>query len=135
METNHLQTSNNVLEGEANQSKVQLSVAMDHVHDLEQRSETLETLINDYEKQVSIYANTSSTVQKRIFHSQIGLLTNQIAKFEYERNQHIRFQDRTEAELKSLRELCMKLDKDKEQLRIQMMSKECVSSSNYNMKY
>ncbi|XP_045478754.1 centrosomal protein of 135 kDa isoform X3 [Harmonia axyridis] len=105
LETNNLQSSNNALETEANQSKVQLSVAMDHVHDLEQRSETLETLINDYEKQ-------------------IGLLTNQIAKFESERNQHMRYQDRTEAELKSVRELCMKLDREKEQLRIQLLTKE-----------
>ncbi|XP_044747955.1 centrosomal protein of 135 kDa-like isoform X2 [Coccinella septempunctata] len=105
LETNHLQSSNSALESEANQSKVQLSVAMDHVHDLEQRGETLETLINDYEKQ-------------------IGLLTNQIAKFESERSQHMRYQDRTEAEIKSIRELCMKLDRDKEQLRMQLLTKE-----------
>ncbi|KAL3266189.1 hypothetical protein HHI36_010372 [Cryptolaemus montrouzieri] len=103
-ETNHLQSNNSALEGEATQNRVQLSVAMDHVNNLEQRSETMEILISDYEKQ-------------------IGLLTNQIAKFESERNQHHLHLERTEAELKTIRELCMKLDKEKEQLRLQLLHK------------
>lgn len=48
-----LETNNHSLETEAAESKVQLSVALDHVADLERKIESQETMIRGYEQQVS----------------------------------------------------------------------------------
>lgn len=51
-DANLLESSNHNLETEATQSKVQLSVALEHAIDLERKLETQETMIVGYEKQV-----------------------------------------------------------------------------------
>lgn len=57
-EANILENNNHTLENEASQTKVQLSVALDHASDLERKLENQESIIHSYEKQVS--QNTTS---------------------------------------------------------------------------
>lgn len=52
-EANILESNNHTLENEASQTKVQLSVALDHASDLERKLENQESIIRSYEKQVS----------------------------------------------------------------------------------
>lgn len=47
-----LENNNHTLENEATQSKVQLSVALEHAMDLERKLEAQETMVRGYEKQV-----------------------------------------------------------------------------------
>lgn len=49
-----LESNNHSLENEASETKVQLSVALDHVADLERKIESQETMIDGYERQVRI---------------------------------------------------------------------------------
>lgn len=51
-EANLLETNNHTLESEANQSRVQLTVALDHASELEKRIQNQESIIKSYEKQV-----------------------------------------------------------------------------------
>lgn len=56
-EATALESSNHTLENEATQSRVQLSVALDHANELERRLEGQETLIKSYERQVNLTIN------------------------------------------------------------------------------
>lgn len=51
-EASMLENNNHTLETEAAQSKVQLSVTLDHVADLETKLNTQDNILADYEKQV-----------------------------------------------------------------------------------
>lgn len=53
-EAAHLESSNNNLAVEATQSKVQLSVALEHATDLEKRLGDQDAIVQAYEKQVKI---------------------------------------------------------------------------------
>lgn len=53
-EAAHLETSNHNLVTEANQSKVQLSVALEHATDLEKKVESHQAIVQAYEKQVEV---------------------------------------------------------------------------------
>lgn len=52
-EANILESNNHTLESEATQSRVQLSVALDHASDLESKLENQEMMIRSYERQVN----------------------------------------------------------------------------------
>lgn len=47
-----MESNNHTLENEATQSRVQLSVALDHASDLERKLENKDAIIHSYEKQV-----------------------------------------------------------------------------------
>lgn len=51
-EATALENNNHTLEHEATQSRMQLSLALDHATDLERKLESQETLIRSYERQV-----------------------------------------------------------------------------------
>ncbi|GJQ82870.1 hypothetical protein Trydic_g2608 [Trypoxylus dichotomus] len=100
-----LENCNHSLETEAAEVKVQLSVALDHVSDLERKIESQETMIKGYEKQISD-------------------LTSQIARMETRIVQQTATTDKLEAELESVKDLCVKLDKQKDSLIKQLDEKE-----------
>ncbi|KAK9721231.1 LAIKA domain [Popillia japonica] len=100
-----LETNNHSLETEAAESKVQLSVALDHVADLERKIESQETMIRGYEQQLSD-------------------LTSQIARMEMQIAQQTSTNDKLEAELSSVKDLCVKLDKQKDSLMKQLDDNE-----------
>lgn len=54
-EATTLESNNHSLETEAAQTKVQLSVTLDHVNDLERKIESQETMMRGYEKQVNFF--------------------------------------------------------------------------------
>nr|CAI5863781.1 unnamed protein product [Callosobruchus analis] len=85
-EATNLETTNHTLENEAAQSKVQLSVALDHASDLERKLDNKDAIIRSYEKQS-----------------------------QYERIEH---------ELRQMKDLCVQLDTEKDELRIELQNRE-----------
>ncbi|XP_057672202.1 centrosomal protein of 135 kDa isoform X2 [Diorhabda carinulata] len=104
-ENNVLETTNHTLESEATQSRVQLSVALDHASDLERKVENQEALIKSYEKQISE-------------------LSNQVASLEIQLKQGSCMTDRVSTELKQLKDLCVRLDGDKDDLKKKLRNQE-----------
>lgn len=104
-EANVLENSNHTLETEANQTKVQLSLALDHAADLEKKMQNQETIIRSYERQ-------------------IAELTSQIASLELQMKQQSKVQEKLESELTTTRDLYIKLDKQKDNLLRQLSEKE-----------
>ncbi|KAI4463577.1 centrosomal protein 2 [Holotrichia oblita] len=100
-----LETNNHSLETEAAETKVQLSVALDHVADLERKIESQETMIKGYEQQLSD-------------------LTSQIARMEIQIVQQTSTNEKLETELSSIKDLCVKLDKQKDTLMRQLDENE-----------
>ncbi|KAF2883200.1 hypothetical protein ILUMI_22975 [Ignelater luminosus] len=96
-EATMLENNNHTLETEAAQSKVQLSVTLDHVADLETKLNTQDNIMSDYEKQITE-------------------LTSQVSHLERQLEHYKQQQERTEADLSAVRDLCMKLDKQKDTL-------------------
>lgn len=90
-EANILETNNHTLENEATQSRVQLSVALDHAADLERKLENKESIILSYEKQIAD-------------------LTSQIASLELQLRQCMTQYEKANAELQNMRDLNLKLD-------------------------
>ncbi|KRT79397.1 hypothetical protein AMK59_8205, partial [Oryctes borbonicus] len=108
-----LENSNHSLETEAAETKVQLSLALDHVNDLERKIESQETMIRGYETQISD-------------------LTSQIARMETRIVHQTATTDKLEAELASVKDLCVKLDKQKDSLIKQLEEKETTTNQLYN---
>ncbi|KAL1505790.1 hypothetical protein ABEB36_005270 [Hypothenemus hampei] len=108
-EANILETNNHTLETEATQSKIQLSVALDHTSELERKIENQESIIKSYEKQITD-------------------LTAHIARLEVQLKQNTLEQERCNAELKQMRDLCVKLDKDKDVLKSELNCNEDIRS-------
>ncbi|KAF7271012.1 hypothetical protein GWI33_016072 [Rhynchophorus ferrugineus] len=108
-EHNLLESNNHTLETEATQSKIQLSVALDHTTELERRVQNQESIIRSYEKQITD-------------------LTAQVASLEIQLQQEAMAQERNSSELKQMRDLCVRLDKDKDLLKSELTSKEEVRS-------
>ncbi|XP_060532572.1 centrosomal protein of 135 kDa isoform X2 [Cylas formicarius] len=104
-EANVLENTNHTLENEATQSKIQLSVALDHTADLEKKIEDQESAIRCYERQM-----TEMT-------GQIASLEMQLRRSDAEKEQCI-------TELKQMRDLCTKLDKEKDNFKQDRYSKE-----------
>ncbi|XP_028141576.1 centrosomal protein of 135 kDa isoform X2 [Diabrotica virgifera virgifera] len=109
-ENNLLESTNHTLENEASQSRVQLSVALDHATDLERHVENQEAIIKSYEKQISE-------------------LTTQVASLEIQLKQGSSMSVRTTTELKQLKDLCVKLDREKDELKRTLRDKEDEKSS------
>ncbi|KAJ8984603.1 hypothetical protein NQ317_006065, partial [Molorchus minor] len=93
-----LESSNHTLESEATQSRVQLSVALDHASDLERKADNQHAIIRSYEKQITE-------------------LTSQVASLEMQMKQGEAEYDRLAIELKQMKDLCVKLDHEKDGLR------------------
>lgn len=104
-ENNVLESNNHTLESEANQSRVQLSVALDHASDLERKVENQEAIIRSYEKQISE-------------------LTSQVASLEIQLKQGSSMTDRVSTEMKQLKDLCVRLDGDKDDLKKKLRNQE-----------
>ncbi|XP_050293556.1 early endosome antigen 1-like isoform X3 [Anthonomus grandis grandis] len=104
-EANILESNNHTLETEATQSKIQLSVALDHSSELERKLDHYEVIIKSYEKQIQD-------------------LTGQVARLELQLKQKTMEQEQCNADIKEMRELCVKLDADKANLRSELYSKE-----------
>ncbi|XP_074038478.1 centrosomal protein 135kDa isoform X2 [Leptinotarsa decemlineata] len=104
-EANILESSNHTLENEATQSKVQLSVALDHASDLERKLENQDSIIKSYERQISE-------------------LTTQVASLEIQMKQGDSQSERVSTELKRLKDLCIRLDNEKDELRRELQSRE-----------
>ncbi|RZB89882.1 CALCOCO1 domain containing protein, partial [Asbolus verrucosus] len=104
-EANVLETNNHTLENEATQSKVQLSVALDHASDLERKLENKETIILSYEKQIAD-------------------LTSQIASLEIQLRQFMTQFERTDVELQNMRDLCLKLEAENSKFKRQLRDRE-----------
>lgn len=96
-EANNLESSNHALENEASRNKVQLTVALDHVGDLEKRCHELERLLGDYEDKISDLTTQNARLERKIT--------------DYQRDEAC-----SKDEMKTMKELCMKLDREKEQL-------------------
>lgn len=92
-----LENNNHSLENAATQSKVQLSVALEHAMDLERQIETKDTMIKGYEREISD-------------------LTSHIASLEMQLKQQKAQQENMERELAAMNELCVKLDQQKDNL-------------------
>nr|XP_022912788.1 centrosomal protein of 135 kDa isoform X2 [Onthophagus taurus] len=106
-EATNLESTNHTLESEATQAKVQLSVALDHAADLERKVEVQCTMIHDYEKQISNLTAQIARLESQVEHGNID-------------------KERIEAELISVRDLCLKLDKQKDNLMKQLNDKDSV---------
>ncbi|KAJ8949721.1 hypothetical protein NQ318_013590 [Aromia moschata] len=104
-EAHVLESSNHTLESEATQSRVQLSVALDHTSDLERKLENQESIIRSYEKQISE-------------------LTSQVASLEIQMKQGEAEHNRVATELKQMKDLCIRLDHDKDSLKRDIDDKE-----------
>ncbi|XP_030747273.1 centrosomal protein of 135 kDa-like isoform X2 [Sitophilus oryzae] len=104
-----LENNNHTLETEATQSRIQLSVALDHTSELERRIQNQESVIKSYEKQITD-------------------LTSQVASLEIQLKQESMAQERYNSELRQMRDLCVKLDKDKDCLRQELTGKEDIRS-------
>ncbi|XP_063915834.1 centrosomal protein of 135 kDa isoform X2 [Zophobas morio] len=104
-EANILETNNHTLETEATQSRVQLSVALDHAADLERKLENKDSIIHSYEKQ-------------------IGDLTSQIASLEIQLRQCITQCDKANSDLQNMRELSLKLDNENSKFRRQLRERD-----------
>lgn len=96
-EATELENNNHTLDVAATESKVQLTVALEHVMDLERKLETQETMIKGYEKQIAD-------------------MTSQIASLEMQLKQCNIQQERLQKELDSMNALCVTLDKQKDNL-------------------
>ncbi|KAK4886077.1 hypothetical protein RN001_002348 [Aquatica leii] len=96
-EASALESNNHTLEHEATQSKVQLSVTLDHVTDLETKLSNQRTLISDYETQITD-------------------LRLKLLKLEDELKCYRQQQDQTNNEMCYLKDLCTKLDNQKDNL-------------------
>lgn len=108
-EANVLENNNHSLESEATQSRFQLSVALDHAGELEQIIAQQKIVIQNYEKQIADLTAQIATLEMQLKHSQLQ-------------------QDRTSMEISSLRELCAKLDKQKDKLSQEVQEKEFMTS-------
>jgi chromosome segregation ATPase len=104
-EANILETNNHTLENEATQSRVQLSVALDHASDLERKLDNKDSIIRSYEKQIAD-------------------LTSQIASLEIQLRQCMTQYDKAEDELQNMRELSLKLDNENAKFRRQLRDRE-----------
>jgi chromosome segregation ATPase len=104
-EANILETNNHTLENEATQSRVQLSVALDHASDLERKLDNKDSIIRSYEKQIAD-------------------LTSQIASLEIQLRQCMTQYDKAEDELQNMRELSLKLDNENSKFRRQLRDRE-----------
>ncbi|ENN78927.1 hypothetical protein YQE_04604, partial [Dendroctonus ponderosae] len=104
-EANILESNNHTLETEANQSKIQLSVALDHTSELERNMQHQESIMKSYEKQISE-------------------LTSQVARLEVQLKQILIEKEQCNVELKQMRDLCVKLDKDKDNLKSELNNRE-----------
>lgn len=104
-EANILENNNHTLENEATQSRVQLSVALDHTSDLERKLENKDSIIRSYEKQ-------------------IGDLTSQIASLEIQLRQCMTHYEKCEDELQKMRDLSLKLDNENAKFRRQLRDRE-----------
>ncbi|KAH1027682.1 hypothetical protein HUJ05_001146, partial [Dendroctonus ponderosae] len=104
-EANILESNNHTLETEANQSKIQLSVALDHTSELERNMQHQESIMKSYEKQISE-------------------LTSQVARLEVQLKQILIEKEHCNVELKQMGDLCVKLDKDKDDLKSELSNRE-----------
>ncbi|CAH1970630.1 unnamed protein product [Acanthoscelides obtectus] len=100
-----LETTNHTLENEAAQSKVQLSVALDHASDLERKLENKDAIIRSYEKQIAD-------------------LSSQVATLEIQLKQRNAQYEKMEDELRQMKDLCVQLDREKDELRREFQNRE-----------
>ncbi|KAF5308899.1 hypothetical protein FQR65_LT00599 [Abscondita terminalis] len=96
-EASALECNNHSLENEASQSKVQLSVTLDHVNDLEAKLNSEKQLVSDYEEQIADLRQQLYKMEERV---------------KFYRQQ----QEQMNTELCCVKDLCTKLDKQKDNL-------------------
>ncbi|KYB27999.1 centrosomal protein of 135 kDa [Tribolium castaneum] len=104
-EANILETNNHTLETEATQSRVQLSVALDHAADLERKLDNKDSIIHSYEKQIAD-------------------LTSQIASLEIQLRQCMNHYDKADEELQNMRDFSLKLESENARLKRQLRERD-----------
>ncbi|XP_044253848.1 centrosomal protein of 135 kDa isoform X2 [Tribolium madens] len=104
-EANILETNNHTLETEATQSRVQLSVALDHAADLERKLDNKDSIIQSYEKQIAD-------------------LTSQIASLEIQLRQCMNQFDKADEELQNMRDFSLKLESENARLKRQLRDRD-----------
>ncbi|XP_066998908.2 centrosomal protein of 135 kDa [Anabrus simplex] len=107
MEASLLESNNHSLENEAYEKKNQLRQAQDRIIDLEQQLEMRDSLVHSYE-------------------TQIAELTAHIASLETQMQQHIEQRRKTEADLTAVRDLCVKLDTQKDNMMQQITENDVI---------
>lgn len=108
-ETAVLETNNHTLEHEATQSKVQLSVTLDHVSALEAKLESQDTMLHSYEKE-------------------IVALTAEIARLERALTDAKQCEEQCEAEMCRMKNLAMKLDRQKDTMLTELDKRDTKST-------
>ncbi|XP_017768019.1 PREDICTED: centrosomal protein of 135 kDa-like isoform X2 [Nicrophorus vespilloides] len=108
-EATMLETNNHSLETQATESKLQLSVALDHASDLETHIQDQTEMIKSYERQ-------------------INELTSQIANLEMKLKMSTNQQERMESELVSVKEMYSRVEKQKDDLLEQLQEQEGLKS-------
>lgn len=120
-----LENNNHTLEHEATQSRVQLSLALDHANELDRRLEGQEVLIRSYERQVITEdKKTAMYINLGLLFLQIADLTSQVASLEVQLKSKDKILEKVEVELKSTKDLCVKLDEQKDNLYKQLNEKQ-----------
>nr|CAH7765422.1 unnamed protein product [Callosobruchus chinensis] len=104
-EASNLETTNHTLENEAAQSKVQLSVALDHASDLERKLDNKDAIIRSYEKQIAD-------------------MSSKVASLEIQLKQRHSQYEKIDDELRQMKDLCVQLDREKDELRIELRNWE-----------
>ncbi|CAK9825011.1 Centrosomal protein of 135 kDa [Anthophora retusa] len=113
LEATVLENNNHSLESEAAEARGALQTATDRMLDLERQLADRESLIRSYETQITD-------------------LTQSVASLETQLRQHGEQRHRTEADLTAVRDLCMKLDQQKDTLVQQLDEKDSLKSQ-YDM--
>nr|XP_033320790.1 centrosomal protein of 135 kDa isoform X2 [Megalopta genalis] len=113
LEATVLENNNHSLESEAAEARGALQTARDRVLDLERQLADKESLISGYETQISE-------------------LTQNVASMETQLRQQGDQRQRTEADLTAVRDLCMKLDQQKDALMHQLDDKDSIKAQ-YDM--
>ncbi|XP_046487529.1 centrosomal protein of 135 kDa isoform X1 [Neodiprion pinetum] len=107
LEATVLETNNQSLESEAAEARGALQTAQDRLLDLERQIADRDCLIRGYE-------------------TQIAELTQNVASMETQLHQESEQRRRAEGDLNAVRDLCVKLDQQKESLEVQLVDKEAM---------
>ncbi|XP_076646468.1 uncharacterized protein LOC143355509 isoform X2 [Halictus rubicundus] len=113
LEATVLENNNHSLESEAAEARGALQTARDRMMDLERQLADKESLISGYETQISE-------------------LTQNVASMETQLRQHGEQRQRAESDLTAVRDLCMKLDQQKDTLMHQLDDKDSLKAQ-YDM--
>lgn len=108
-EATTLENNNHTLETEASQSKVQLSVALEHAMDLEQKLQSQDAMVKNYEKQIADMTMTIACLESQVRHL--------MSECKCARD-----------ELDQLKDLCLKLDTEKEEVSRKLSQRDATKS-------